>query len=187
MQSLLRQILNKAKDYNFRFRINALQLYNYNCEKFITDWHTDADLIIKTLKEVEVDEDNIHFIHEDDFVIYHDLLKDFKEKCYQNYENYLEDFGKEVLDKVFSTWHGLDSKDYMTPTGNYPYDSDEHTFDQIVAEYMLSGDHYLIWTNWGGNGGIDCFTDCDGSLYSTLNLKELIDHYEKDLEDFLRF
>ena len=75
----------------------------------------------------------------------------------------------------------------MTPQDTWKLGSLESEFSNIVAEHMLFGEHHIVWTNWGGNTGVDCFTDCDGPIYDYLSLRELTDKYEEDLEKFLRY
>ncbi len=59
MQSLLKRITDKAKAKGYGFRVDAYDMWNYGCNDYITDYHTDFEKLKLTLESFE--SETIHF------------------------------------------------------------------------------------------------------------------------------
>ena len=59
MQSLLKRITDKAKAKGYGFRVDAYDMWNYGCNDYITDYHTDFEKLKLTLQSFE--SETIHF------------------------------------------------------------------------------------------------------------------------------
>ena len=60
MESLLKRITDKAKEKGYGFRIDGYEMWNYECNEFITDYHSSYTRLVEDLEAIDC-EGTIHF------------------------------------------------------------------------------------------------------------------------------
>ena len=160
MKSLLRTILDECEKHKLMYRANAYELWNHGCEDMIVPWGYDFKALVETMSEFELDEmrGNIQILPESKVKTHAELIdsirSDLLEYSYEDEER--------ILIKSLT---------------------DEQLIEECPDEYY-SGYYWIMWTNYGGNEHLDCFTDYTTSLDRYFDVSELTNKWEDQYNEF---
>jgi len=160
MKSLLRTILDECEKHKLMYRANAYDLWNHGCEDMIVPWGYDFKALVETMSEFELDEmrGNIQILPESKVKTHAELIdsirSDLLEYSYEDEER--------ILIKSLT---------------------DEQLIEECPDEYY-SGYYWIMWTNYGGNEHLDCFTDYTTSLDKYFDVSELTNEWEDQYNEF---
>jgi hypothetical protein len=160
MKSLLRTILDECEKNKLMYRANAYDLWNNGCEDMIVPWGYDFEALTETMKSFELDErlGNIQIIPESKVKTHIELIDSIK-SSFLEYSS--EDEERVLIQNL----------------------TDEQIISESPDEYY-SGDMWIMWTNYGGNEHLDCFTDYTTSLDKYFDVSELTNKWEDQYNEF---
>ena len=160
MKSLLRTILDECEKNKLMYRANAYDLANNGCEDMIVPWGYDFKALVETMSEFELDEmrGNIQILPESKVKTHAELIdsirSDLLEYSYEDEER--------ILIKSLT---------------------DEQLIEECPDEYY-SGYYCIMWTNYGGNEHLDCFTDYTTGLDKYFDVSKLTNDWEDEYNKF---
>lgn len=159
MKSLLRTILDECEKNKLMYRANAYDLWNNGCEDMIEPWGYDFKALAETMQAFELDErlGNIQIIPESQVKTHAELIKEIRFNALENcFSEYEEHFKK---------------------------CSEDDLIQEFPDEYY-SGHMWIVWTNYGGNEHLDCFTDYTTSLDKYFDVSKLTNEWEDEYNKF---
>jgi len=135
MESLLTRITNKAIEKGYGFRVDAYDMWVSDCYEFITEYHTDINILIDACKSVDGLE-NIHFAKLDKVVPLAKKLKDNKLKSFEDIK--CQNLAFEILAGEYSlrwiNWGGNTGIDCLNDACSTTF-WDDLELDKITNEY----------------------------------------------------
>jgi len=135
MESLLTRITNKAIEKGYGFRVDAYDMWVSDCTEFITEYHTDINILIDACKSVDGLE-NIHFAKLDKVVPLAKKLKDNKLKSFEDIK--CQNLAFEILAGEYSlrwiNWGGNTGIDCLNDACSTTF-WDDLELDKITNEY----------------------------------------------------
>tara|TARA_R110000824_G_C15091406_1_gene665376 strand:- start:453 stop:965 length:513 start_codon:yes stop_codon:yes gene_type:complete len=165
MKSLLRTILDECEKNKLMYRANPYDLYDNGCEDMIVPWGYDFKALVETMSEFELDErrGNIQLLPESEVKNHAELIKEIKDQLIQDYAD----------GYVFSN---QDDKQINSL-------SDDELIEQNPEKYYC-GHYWIMWTNYGGNEHLDCFTDYTTDLDKYFDVMKLTNDWEDEYNKF---
>jgi len=160
MKSLLRTILDECEKNKLMYRANAYDLWNNGCEDMIVPWGYDFKALVETMSEFELDEmrGNIQILPESKVKTHAELIDSIRSDLL---EYIYEDEERVLIQNL----------------------TDEQIISESPDEYY-SGHRWIMWTNYGGNEHLDCFTDYTTSLDKYFDVSELTNEWEDEYNKF---
>ena len=160
MKSLLRTILDECEKNKLMYRANAYDLADNGCEDMIVPWGYDFKALVETMSEFELDErqGNIQIIPESQVKTHAELIDSIK---------------SDLLEYSFEDEERSLIKDL----------TDEQLIEESPDEYY-SGYYWIMWTNYGGNEHLDCFTDYTTGLDKYFDVSKLTNDWEDEYNKF---
>jgi len=165
MKSLLRTILDECEKNKLMYRANAYDLWNNGCEDMIVPWGYDFKALVETMSEFELDErrGNIQIIPDCEVKSHAELIKEIRDELIQDYEDgyvYVVEDDREINSLT-----------------------DQELIDQNPEKYFC-GHYCIMWTNYGGNEHLDCFTDYTTGLDKYFDVSKLTNEWEDEYNKF---
>jgi len=160
MKSLLRTILDECEKNKLMYRANAYDLADNGCEDMIAPWGYDFKALVETMSEFELDErrGNIQIIPESQVKTHAELIDSIR---------------SDLLEYSFEDEERSLIKDL----------TDEQLIEKCPDEYY-SGYYWIMWTNYGGNEHLDCFTDYTTGLDKYFDVSKLTNDWEDEYNKF---
>tara|TARA_R110002012_G_scaffold161215_1_gene323369 strand:- start:1210 stop:1707 length:498 start_codon:yes stop_codon:yes gene_type:complete len=160
MKSLLRTILDECEKNKLMYRANAYDLADNGCEDMIVPWGYDFKALVETMSEFELDEKrgNIQIIPESKVKTHAELIDSIRSDLL---EYIYEDEERSLIQNL----------------------TDEQIIDEQPDEYY-SGCYCIMWTNYGGNEHLDCFTDYTTGLDKYFDVSKLTNDWEDEYNKF---
>jgi hypothetical protein len=160
MKSLLRTILDECEKNKLMYRANAYDLWNHGCEDMIVPWGYDFKALAETMEAFELDElnGNIQILPEGEVKTHPELIDSIRDNLLK-YS--FEDEERSLIENL----------------------TDEQIISECPDEYY-SGNHCIMWTNYGGNEHLDCFTDYTTGLDKYFDVSKLTNDWEDEYNKF---
>jgi hypothetical protein len=160
MKSLLRTILDECEKNKLMYRANAYDLADNGCEDMIVPWGYDFKALVETMSEFELDEmrGNIQILPESKVKTHAELIDSIRSDLL---EYSFEDEERSLIKSL----------------------TDEQLIEERPDEYY-SGYYWIMWTNYGGNEHLDCFTDYTTGLDKYFDVNKLTNEWEDEYNKF---
>ena len=165
MKSLLRTILDECEKNKLMYRANAYDLADNGCEDMIVPWGYDFTALAETMSAFELDErrGNIQIIPDNEVKSHADLIKEIRDELIQDYQDgyvYVREDDRQINSLT-----------------------DQELIDQNPEKYFC-GNYFIVWTNYGGNEHLDCFTDYSTGLDKYFDVMKITYEWE---DEFIKF
>jgi len=170
MKSLLRTILDECEKNKLMYRANAYDLYDNGCEDMIKPWGYDFSGLVETMMAFELDErrGNIQIIPDNEVKSHADLIKEIKDELIQDYPDGYVNVREDDM--------------YL-----HPKEINSLTDQELIhqnPELYYCGNYFIMWTNYGGNEHLDCFTDYSTGLDKYFDVMKLTNEWEDEYTKF---